>query len=76
MDTLELGPPCSSEGCYADFWDSGPALAGDADGDLVIIYNGATRFGDPQRVFARSSTDAGATWSDRVRLSLADANAA
>ena len=76
VDTLELGPECPSEGCYADFWDSGPALAGDADGDLVIIYNGATRPGGPRRVFARSSTDAGATWSDRVRLSRAGANAA
>lgn len=76
VDTLELGPECPSEGCYADFWDSGPALAGDADGDLVIIYNGATRPGGPQRVYARSSTDAGVTWSGRVRLSRSGANAA
>jgi Neuraminidase (sialidase) len=76
VDTLELGVPCESEGCYADFWDSGPALAADEDGDLVIVYSGASTPGGPRTVFARSSSDGGTTWGQRVPLSPTGANAA
>jgi hypothetical protein len=76
VDTLELGVPCESEGCYADFYDSGPALAMDEDGDLVIVYSGAAVPEGPRTVYARSSTDGGTTWSPRVALSPAGANAA
>jgi hypothetical protein len=76
VDVLELGSPCTSELCYADFYDSGPALAADADGDLLFIYSGALEPGGPRTVFARSSTDGGRTWSDRVRLSPGGENAA
>ena len=76
IDTLELGTPCTSDGCYADFYDSGPALANDADGDLVIAYNGASEPFGPQSVYVRSSTDGGRTWGDRLRLSPAGVNAA
>jgi BNR repeat-like domain len=76
VDELELGSPCTSELCYADFYDSGPALAADADGDLLFIYSGALEPEGPRTVFARSSTDGGRTWSDRVRLSPSGANAA
>ena len=76
VDTLALGPSCPSAGCYPDFWDSGPALAADAEGNLVFVYNGARREGGPMRVYASSSTDGGATWSDRVPLSPAGVNAA
>jgi hypothetical protein len=76
VDELELGSPCTSELCYADFYDSGPALAADQDGDLVLVYSGALEPGGPRTVFARSSTDGGRTWSDRLRLSPDGANAA
>jgi hypothetical protein len=76
IDTLELGVPCESEGCYADFYDSGPALAMDEDGDLVIVYSGASTPEGPRTVYARSSIDGGTTWSPRVPLSPAGANAA
>jgi len=76
VDTLELGIACTSRSCYADYYDSGPALAADADDDLVIVYNGASEPFGPQTVFARSSTDGGLTWSDRVPLSRAGVNAA
>jgi Neuraminidase (sialidase) len=76
VDELELGIPCTSSWCYADFYDSGPALAADADGDLVFVYSGAAEPGGPRTVFARSSTDGGQTWSDRTRLSQVDVNAA
>jgi hypothetical protein len=76
IDTLELGSPCTSELCYADFYDSGPALAADEDGDLVIVYSGASEPEGPRTVYARSSTDGGRTWTSRVELSPSGANAA
>ena len=69
VDALELGSPCTLDGCASFFYDSGPALASDADGNLVIVYNGASEPFGPQRVYVRSSTDGGRTWSARVALS-------
>jgi BNR repeat-like domain len=76
VDELELGRECTSRSCYGDFYDSGPALAADDDGDLVIVYNGASEHFGPQTVYARSSKNGGITWSDRVPLSKDGANAA
>lgn len=76
IDTLQLGTPCTSAGCYADFYDSGPALATDTGGDLVLVYSGAATSGGPRTVYARSSRDGGATWSSRVALSPSGVNAA
>ena len=76
VDDLELGRECTSHSCYGDFYDSGPALAADEDGDLVIVYNGASEHFGPQTVYARSSKNGGLTWSDRVPLSRDGANAA
>ena len=76
VDTLELGTPCTSKRCYPDYYDSGPALAADAGDDLLIVYNGASEPGGPRTVYARSSSDHGLTWSDRVRLSRVGVNAA
>jgi len=75
VDQVELGVPCTSEWCYADFYDGHAALAGDEDGDLVMAYDGAKTVEGPRRIWARSSTDGGLTWSERVRLSRAGANA-
>ena len=76
VDELDLGRECVSRSCYGDYYDSGPALAADDDGDLLIVYNGASRHFGPQTVYARSSTNGGITWSDPVRLSRGGANAA
>jgi len=76
VDELELGSPCTSRSCHADFYDSGPALAEDAEGDLVIVYNGAGEHEGPQAVYARSSTNGGMTWSDRATLSKPGVNSA
>jgi hypothetical protein len=76
IDTLKLGVPCTSSGCYADFYDSGPALGGDANGHLVTVYDGAAVHGGPRTVYARSSIDGGLDWSDRVQLSPDGVNAA
>jgi hypothetical protein len=76
IDELELGTDCPSRGCYRDFYDTGPVLAADADGDLVIAYSGASEPGGNRTVYARSSVDNGLTWSEPVRLSRLGANAA
>ena len=69
IDTVELGEPCESEGCYADFYAGHNAVTADADGDLVYTYDGATVPLGPQQTFVRLSTDEGRTWSNPVTLS-------
>lgn len=76
VDRLELGTPCVSDGCYADYYDSGPVLGRDPGGDLVIVYSGAAASGGPRTVYARSSTDGGRSWSPRAPISSPGANAA
>ena len=76
VDELELGTECTSRSCYGDFYDSGPSLVADQNGDLMIVYNGASTHFGPQTVYARSSTDGGLTWSDRVALSKNGVNSA
>ncbi len=76
VDELEAGTECPSQSCYEDFYDSGPVLAADPGGDLVIVYNGASEPLGPRTVYARSSTDGGLTWSDRVQISKTGVNAA
>jgi hypothetical protein len=44
-------------------------VAADASGRLVLTYNVGATAGGPQRMWARSSTDRGLTWSARVELS-------
>jgi hypothetical protein len=76
IDTVQLGTPCTSAGCYPDFYDSGPALAMGTGGHLDMVYSGALTAGGPRSVFARSSTDGGATWGSRVTLSASGVNSA
>jgi hypothetical protein len=76
IDELELGTECTSRGCYSDFWDSGPVLASDSDGDLVIVYSGASEPRGNRTVYSRSSVDDGVTWSERVPISRVGVNAA
>ena len=76
IDTLEAGTVCTSRGCYSDFYDSGPVLAVDTGGDLVMAYSGASEPGGNRTVYARSSVDGGLTWTERIRISRAGVNAA
>jgi hypothetical protein len=75
VDTVELGVPCTSEWCYADYYDGHAAIAADRDGDLVIAYDGARTAGGPRRIWVRSSTDGGLTWSARTAISPRGVNA-
>jgi hypothetical protein len=76
VDVAKQQPDCVSEECPADFYGPQAAIGGDADGDLIIVYNAAVRNRRDQRTFVRRSSDGGLTWSRRVRLSPRGANSA
>ena len=76
VEVAKQQPKCESEACPADYYGPQAAVAGDADGDLVIVYNAALRHRGDQRIFARASSDGGRTWSERTLLSPRGANAA
>jgi len=75
VDVTPRQPDCTSAGCYDGFYGSVPGLAGDANGDLTMVYVGALVRRGPQRAFVRRSTDGGLTWSVRERISARGANA-
>jgi hypothetical protein len=72
IDSVELGEPCVSEGCYDDFYAGQTGVSADSDGDLAYLYVGATTPGGKQRAWIRTSTDEGRSWSARTGLSPAD----
>jgi Neuraminidase (sialidase) len=74
IDTVKLGPPCTTAGCYADFYAGRNSVSSDSNGDLVYLYSGSTVPGAPQRTWARRSSDGGRTWSARVTLSTPSEN--
>jgi hypothetical protein len=76
IDELEVGTDCPSRGCYEDYYDSGPVVAMDPEGELVVVYNGAAEPLGPRTVYSRSSVNGGRTWSGRVRISDVGVNAA
>jgi hypothetical protein len=63
LGSVELGEPCESEQCYADFYAGHNTVTADADGDLVYAFDGATTPLGPQRIFVRRSIDDGASWT-------------
>jgi hypothetical protein len=69
LGSVELGEPCESELCYADFYAGHNTVTADADGDLVYAFDGATEPLGPQRIFVRTSADNGATWTSRMTVS-------
>jgi hypothetical protein len=69
LGSVDLGEPCESELCYADFYAGHNTITADADGDLVYSFDGATEPLGPQRIFVRRSTDGGATWAPRITVS-------
>ncbi|MFL5735719.1 MAG: sialidase family protein [Actinomycetota bacterium] len=73
LDVTKRQPDCTSRGCYDGFYATVPAIAGDANGNLVDVYVGASVPRGPQRAYVRRSTDGGLTWSRREAISPADA---
>lgn len=66
-------PDCTSQGCYDGFYGPTPTIAGDGE-TLLFVYAANDADRAPQRVFATSSADGGATWSAPVPLSPAGVN--
>jgi hypothetical protein len=69
IDTVAQQPRCRNEGCPHDHYGAHAALAGDADGHLLLVYDGAVEPKGAQLIWSRMSTDGGATWSDPIRIS-------
>ena len=76
LDAVELGEPCVSELCYADFYAGHTTVTSDVAGDLVFAYDGALEPEGPQRIFVRRSSDGGRTWTPRISISIAGRMAA
>jgi hypothetical protein len=68
IDTVAQQPPCVSVGCPIDFYGPSDPLAMDATGRLVVMYQGASVPSGPQRVYVRSSSNGGLTWSKRTDI--------
>jgi hypothetical protein len=71
VDTVENGPACTAAGCSPDYYPGHTSISADANGALVLLYDGATTSGGNETVWARRSTDGGVTWSARQALSTA-----
>ena len=73
VDTVKVGQPCAD--CRADYYIGHTAVSADDQDALVYTYDGATEDFGPQRVYVRTSTDGGLTWSSRKALSDAGEHA-
>jgi hypothetical protein len=71
VDTVQIGPVCTAAGCPADYYPGHSAISGFGNSNLVVLYDGASVSGGNETIYAKSSTDGGATWSARVALSTA-----
>lgn len=66
------GPKCpDGSGCAYGYLGSQEALAADAIGKVYAFYNASSKPLGPARVYMRTSSDEGATWSDPQQLSKA-----
>jgi hypothetical protein len=68
IDTVAQQPPCVSAGCPIDFYGPSDPMAMDETGRLVVMYQGASVPSGPQRVYVRSSSNGGLTWSKRADI--------
>jgi hypothetical protein len=75
IDKVDVGEPCTAEGCSPDFYIGQTSVSVNTDGDLVFAYEGATHELGPQLVYVRRSTDEGRTWGPRTALSVRGENA-
>lgn len=68
---VQPGIPCLAVGCTTDFYVGHTALTVDDRGNAVVLYDGATTDGGLQAIYARHSSDHGASWSLPIALSAA-----
>jgi hypothetical protein len=70
-----VGEPCVAEGCSPDFYTGQTSVVSDAAGHLVFAYESPEVAGGPQRIFVKTSSDEGRTWSAATALSVSGENA-
>ncbi|MGH2543299.1 MAG: hypothetical protein ACRDIB_10895 [Ardenticatenaceae bacterium] len=73
MDISTAGPDCSAYECGWAYLGAQIVLASDEAGSLYALWNKGRQHGGPQRIFFARSTDGGASWSDKVGVSVAPA---
>jgi len=70
VDTSRELPGCAwADGCFFGFFGPSASLAVDSAGTLMIAYNAGDVAGGPQKMWVKTSTDGGATWSVRTEIS-------
>jgi Neuraminidase (sialidase) len=74
IDSFQIGADCVAAGCSADYYLGHTAVSADASGNLVYLHDGALAADGPQTVWARTSTDGGATWTNEIALSTSGIN--
>jgi hypothetical protein len=62
VSSVQPGITCTAAGCPPDFYLGHSAIAADASGALVLLYDGAITTGGNQLIYAQRSTDRGVTW--------------
>jgi hypothetical protein len=72
---VQPGIACVADGCTPDFYLGHHALAVDAAGAIVMLYDGATTAGGLQTIDAKRSTNKGVSWSAAVTLSAVGSQA-
>lgn len=65
---LPGGPSCLEFSCGWDFWGPQMVVGVDASDRLYVLYNAGETSQGPPRMWFRSSSDGGATWTDRVTV--------
>jgi hypothetical protein len=69
IDTVQLQPNCTNPGCPSNHLGGHIMVGADANGELVTAYDGAVHRQGPQYVYVQRSSDAGATWGHKRRVS-------
>ena len=70
IDVSGAPPDCSDYLCGWAYLGAQLTMASDAAGTLYALWNAGTLDKGPERIYFAKSTDAGATWSDQVDVSL------
>ncbi len=71
IDVSGAPPDCSAYSCGWAFLGAQATMASDAAGTLYALWNAGAVDKGPERIFFAKSTNAGATWSDKVDVSTA-----
>ncbi len=71
VGTSQERPPCTTAGCTVDFYGAQNAIAVDRAGTVMVAYDANSVPDGPASMYARTSSDNGATWSAAQTVSTA-----